>query len=342
MSRMTEGSITLGHGGGGKLSRDLVQDLILPRFGDGPLAGLPDAATLPAMAGPLVMTTDSFVVSPLVFPGGDIGHLAVHGTVNDIAVAGGRPRWISLAMILEEGLPVATLERVLDSVAAAAREAGVRVVTGDTKVVNRGTCDGMYITTAGVGEALPWLTLAPARVADGDAVIVSGTLGDHGMAIMAARNGMAADEGPRSDTASVFPLVAALEPFGEAVRFMRDPTRGGAAAVLNELVDGRTDIGILLDEPAVPLHPAARAVADLLGLDPLHAASEGRVIAVADGHAADAIVEAWRALPAGADACRAGAVVADRELAGCVAARTLVGGRRMVDVPRGELLPRIC
>jgi len=339
---MTDACIQLAHGGGGRLSRTLIEQCIVPRFGDGPLRGLPDAAALAAEGHALIFSTDSFVVSPLEFPGGNIGHLAVHGSVNDVAVAGGRPRWLSLALILEEGLAMSVLERVLDTVRAAADEAGVTVVTGDTKVVERGKADGLYINTAVLGEALPGFNLSPCNIQPGDMVLASGTLGDHGMAVMAARNGLSPEGGPVSDTASVIPWVEALLPWAETVRFMRDPTRGGVAAVLNEIVEQRHDVGILLDEPGMPFSSPVRATADMLGMDPLQAACEGRVLAVCAPHIAETILACWRALPSGDTAAVIGTVSDDRTLAGLVAAHTLTGGRRIVDVPRGELLPRIC
>lgn len=330
--------VTLADGGGGLASRRLVQEQIVARFGDGPLRGLPDAATLPPVAGPLVFSTDSYVVQPLEFPGGNIGHLAVHGTVNDVAVAGGRPRWLSLALVLEEGLPLDVLGRVLDAVAQSAVACGVQVATGDTKVVPRGLCDGLYVNTAGIGEAIPGLLLDPARMEPGDRVLVSGTLGDHGMAVLAAREGFARDGGPQSDTGPVHRLVAAAAEHGGAVRFMRDPTRGGLAAVLDEAVEGRP-VGVSLREAALPFAPATRALGELLGTDLLQVACEGRVVAVVAAREAPAVLEAWRALPEGRGAADVGAVVAEP---GRVVLETLMGGRRLVDVPRGELLPRIC
>jgi hydrogenase expression/formation protein HypE len=330
--------IQLAHGGGGRLTRELIEEEIVPRFGNGPLRGLPDGATLPSPGERLVFTTDSFVVQPLEFPGGNIGDLAVHGTVNDLAVCGGEPRWLSLALILEEGLPIATLRRILDSVRAAADACGVTVATGDTKVVARGQCDGLYVNTAGLGRALPEFQLGAERLCEGDCVLVSGTLADHGMAVLAARQGLDFVAGPASDTGPVHRLVLGLRDLGASVRFMRDPTRGGAAATLNELVEGRP-VGIALRECDLPLAPATRAVSEMLGIDPLHAASEGRVLAVCAPDAAPEILRRWRALPEGAGAVRLGTVTRDK---GRVILETLAGGRRLVDVPRGELLPRIC
>ncbi|TNF34418.1 MAG: hydrogenase expression/formation protein HypE [Deltaproteobacteria bacterium] len=330
--------ITLAHGGGGRASRHLIEHEIAHRFASGPLEGLPDAATLSAPCTGLVFSTDSFVVQPLEFPGGNIGHLAVHGTVNDVAVAGGRPLWLSLGLILEEGLPLELLRRVLDAVAAAARACDVQIVTGDTKVVPRGQCDGMYLNTAGVGAVLPTLALDRRRLAVGDRVLVSGTLGDHGMAVMCAREGFELANAPRSDTGPVHRLVMAAAACGDGIRFMRDPTRGGLAAVLDEIVDGLA-VGVRLDEGHLPFSAPARAVAELLGVDLLHVASEGRVMAVCSPEVAPEVLHAWRALPEGHGAMDVGEVVAEPA---SVTLATLAGGRRIVDVPLGELLPRIC
>jgi hydrogenase expression/formation protein HypE len=336
---MKTDTIQLAHGGGGRLTRDLIAEEILTRFGAGPLASLPDAATLPRPGNDIVFTTDSFVVQPLEFPGGNIGDLAVHGTVNDIAVAGGRPLWLSLAMILEEGLAMDRLRRILDSVRSAADTCGVRVVTGDTKVVPKGQCDGAYLTTAGIGERLPGFNLSADSVRPGDHILVSGTLADHGMAVLAAREHIDIRHGPVSDTAPVHRLTAAAhDACGGDVRFMRDPTRGGLAAVLNELTEGRP-FGIRIEETALPFTPEVRATADMLGIDLLHVPSEGRLALVCAPAASEAILACWRAMPEGSQACRIGAVTT---LSGRVVLGTITGGRRLVDLPRGELLPRIC
>jgi len=336
---MAEGKILLAHGGGGRLSRELVERHVGPRFAGGPLDGFPDAARIAVGGASIVFTTDSFVVSPRRFPGGDIGCLAVHGTVNDIAVSGGRPRWISLALICEEGLALAELDDVLDSVARAAARCDVRVATGDTKVVARGQCDGLYVNTAGVGEALPGFDMGAAKLRPGDVILASGDLGDHGMAVMAARVGMNVEGRLASDTGPVHRLVLALDELAPAVHFMRDPTRGGAAAVLHEMLGGRDDIGIVLRERDLPFSEGARAVAELIGADLLHVASEGRVLLVCAPEAAPVVLERWRALPEGTGARAVGEVTRDR---GRVVLETAVGGRRLVDLPQGELLPRIC
>jgi hydrogenase expression/formation protein HypE len=331
-------SIQLAHGGGGVLTRALIAEEIVPRFAIGAAADLPDAAALDGAAAGLLFTTDSFVVHPIEFPGGNIGSLAVHGSVNDIAVAGGVPLALSLGLILEEGLPLAVLRRVLDAARDAAAACGVRVVTGDTKVVPKGLADRIYINTACIGRRLPGFRLGAAEVRPGDVVIVSGTLGDHGLAVMAVREGIGVARGPDSDSAPVHRLVAAAGAQAAGVHFMRDPTRGGLAAVLNEVADGRM-IDLRIDEVALPLDPRAAAVAELLGIDPLQSASEGRVVLIAGPAAAEAILTAWRALPEGRGACRIGTVTVGQ---GRVVLETVVGGRRVVDPPRGELLPRIC
>ncbi len=331
--------VQMGHGGGGGLGRRLIEQEIVARFGVEALQGLPDAATLRPATASILFTTDSHVVQPLEFPGGSIGDLAVHGTVNDLAVSGGTPRWLSLGLILAEGLPLATLRRVLDAVRDAALACEVRIVTGDTKVVARGECDGIYINTAGIAEALPGFRLSAGAIQAGDAVLVSGPLGDHGMAVMAARGGIHIG-GLVSDTGPVHRLVAAAHAVAAAeVRFMRDPTRGGLAAVANELVGGRA-WGIRLDEVAIPVSAPTRAVAEMLGMDLLGVACEGRVVMVCAETAADAVLDAWRSLPEGAGAARIGRIVADHP--GRVVLHTLAGGTRLVDVPMGELLPRIC
>jgi len=336
---MNEQTIQLGHGGGGLLSRELIQREIVSRFGGGALKGLPDGATLPVPPGrSMVFTTDSFVVQPLEFPGGNIGDLAVHGTVNDLAVCGSIPCWLSLALILEEGLPLATLRRVLDSVKRASKDCGVEVVTGDTKVVARGQCDGLYVNTAGIGEAMAGFDLAVERVATGDHVLVSGPVGDHGMAVLAAREGIRITHGVSSDTGPVHRLVQAVREFAPKIKFMRDPTRGGLASVLNEVVEDQP-VGILLRESEIPFSAGAKAAAEMLGVDLLQVASEGRMIMLCEATVSESVLKAWRNLPEGRRAVRIGEVTGTK---GRVILETVTGGRRLVDVPRGELLPRIC
>jgi len=335
---MSDDKIQLAHGGGGRLTRELIDTEIVSRFGDGPLKGLPDGALLPINTDQIVFTTDSFVVQPIEFPGGNIGSLAIHGTVNDIAVSGAAPKWLSLALIIEEGLEMDTLRRVLDEARDAAASCGVQIATGDTKVVSRGQCDGIYVNTAGIGEKLEGFDLSPDSIQEGDRILVNGCLGDHGLAVMAARETIHIQGGPESDSAPVHTLVQAALPYANQIRFMRDPTRGGAAAVLNELVEGR-DVGMTLHEDRVPFSRGANGVCEMLGLDPLHVASEGRLIAVCSADVADDILSAWREDPYGADSVCIGEVTAD---SGRVVMQTITGGKRLVDLPRGELLPRIC
>ncbi len=330
--------IVLAHGGGGRLSHDLIKTEILSRFGKGPLRTLPDAAVVEVSGSGIVFSTDSFVVQPLFFPGGNIGHLAVHGTINDIAVAGGNPRYISLALILEEGFDSALLGAVLDSIKSAAEECGVQVVTGDTKVVSRGQCDGMYINTAGIGEKTERFDPDASKIAPGDILITSGTLGCHGMAVMTAREGMNLHNGPVSDTGPVHRLVASIEEFGRNVKFMRDPTRGGLASVLHEIVENRP-VDVVVRQKDIPFSPAAQAVSEMLGIDLLHVASEGRVLVFCAPDAAEKIRDTWRKLPEGKDSQVIGVVNEGR---GRVVMETVAGGRRLIDMPEGELLPRIC
>ncbi len=326
--------ILLAHGGGGRLSRELIEGEIAPRFKM--LGTLPDAAALPPMQGRLLMSTDGFVVQPLEFPGGNIGHLAVHGTCNDLAVSGGRPKWLSLGMVLEEGLPLPTLGRVLDAIVGACEACGVQVVTGDTKVVPHGQCDGIYLTTAGIAEALPELDLRQERIAAHDHVVVSGPIGDHGMAVICAREGFELETAPQSDTGPVFPLVQAAARFGAQVKFMRDPTRGGLAAVLSEVAAPRA---VVVREADLPLSGPTRSVAELMGIDLMHVASEGRAIAICAPEVSAALVAAWQDLPQGKRSCVIGEVLPD---SGPLLMQTVVGGRRTVEVPRGEILARIC
>jgi hydrogenase expression/formation protein HypE len=288
-----------------------------------------------------VFTTDSFVVQPFEFPGGNIGDLAVHGTVNDLAVAGARPLWLSLALILEEGLPLTDLRRVLDSLKHAADDCGVTVVTGDTKVVARGQADGIYINTAGIGAALEGFSLSPDNMMPGDRVLVSGSVGDHGAAVLTAREGIDLVNGPDSDSAPVHRLVLAVQHLGSAVRFMRDPTRGGLASVLNELVEER-DIDIVLSEATIPVSKRTNAVTEILGLDVLHLASEGRMLLVCAADAEERILDVWHNMQEGAGAATIGVVKKSDGGCGRLILDTRAGGRRLVDSPRGELLPRIC
>lgn len=331
--------IVLGHGGGGQLSAELVEHLFVPAFGNPALAELGDAAVLDMPAGRLVLTTDSFVVRPLFFPGGDIGSLAVHGTVNDLAMRGARPLYLTAGFILEEGLPLATLGRIVQSMAAAARDASVQIVAGDTKVVERGHGDGVYINTTGAGVLAGAGVIGPASARVGDAVIVSGTLGDHGMAIMSVRDGLTFESPILSDSAPLHGLVAAMLATGAEVHVLRDPTRGGLAAALNEVARAAR-VSIELDEAALPVRAEVQAACEILGLDPLLVANEGKLVACVPAGDAARVLAAMRQHPRGADAVRVGDVVAG--VAGRVVVRTTFGARRVVPLPVGEQLPRIC
>lgn len=336
-------TIVMGHGSGGKMMSDLIKHMFVPLFENSTLSQMGDSAVLDVPvngrgSGRLAFSTDSFVVSPLEFPGGDIGRLAVHGTVNDLAMSGARPLYLSAGFILEEGLPMETLGRVATSFAAACREAGVQLVTGDTKVVNKGHGDGMYINTTGIGLVPDEVRTGPDQARPGDAVIVSGTVGDHGMAIMSVREGLSFETQIVSDTAALYGLVAAMQAFGD-IHCLRDATRGGLAAALNELAEA-SGVGIVMDEGSVPVRPAVHAACEMLGMDPFYVANEGKLVAIVPAGEAAEILEAMHRHPLGADAALIGEVVAEHP--GMVVARTGIGSRRVVDLPMGELLPRIC
>lgn len=331
--------IVLGHGSGGKLTADLVRGLFLPAFFNDQLARLEDQAILDLNGLRLAFTTDAFVVTPIFFPGGDIGRLAVNGTVNDLAMGGARPLYLSAAFVLEEGLKIEELARVVESMRRAAAEAGVQLVTGDTKVVDRGKGDKVFITTTGLGIVERPIALSAARARPGDKVIVSGTIGDHGTAILSCREGLDFEGAIESDTAPLHGLVAAmLEASGE-IRCLRDPTRGGLATTLNETA-AQSRVGIEIEEGAIPVRESVRGACEILGLDPLYVANEGKLVAVVAAGAADAVIERMRAHPHGRNAGVVGSVVAEHP--GAVVLRTSVGGSRIVDVLSGEPLPRIC
>lgn len=330
--------ITLAHGSGGRRTRDLIESLMLPRFTHPALAELGDAAALELGSTRLLFTTDSFVISPLEFPGGDIGKLAVCGTVNDLAVSGGRPLWLSCALIIEENFEIARLERLLDSLAATAREAGVAVVCGDTKVVEHGSADGLFINTAGIG--VPLHGFRPAAPRPGDCVLVSGTIGDHEAAIFQAREKLGRYEELCSDCAPLNGLVATmLGVDGNGVRVMRDATRGGVGTVLNELVRG-SGCGIMLDEERLPVSPPVRGLCEIVGFDPLYLANEGKLLCLAAPAAAAALLAAMQSHGLGANSASIGEVVADAKER--VYLRTGFGSSRVVSVPEGIQLPRIC
>jgi hydrogenase expression/formation protein HypE len=334
-------TIVMGHGSGGRMMAELIQHLFVPLFENDLLAQLGDSAVVdwPGGAARLAFSTDSFVVSPLIFPGGDIGELAVNGTVNDLAMSGACPMYLSAGFILEEGLPIETLGQIASSFAAACQEAGVQLIAGDTKVVNKGHGDGLYINTAGIGLIADGVAIGPRNARPGDVVLVSGTLGDHGIAIMSVREGLTFETLVESDTAPLNGLVQAMLETTREIHCLRDATRGGLAAVLNELA-AASGIGIEIEEPRVPVRPAVQAACEMLGLDPFYVANEGKLVAILPETAAEAVLGAMRAHPLGPGAALIGRVVADHP--GMVVARTRIGGSRIVDLPAGELLPRIC
>jgi hydrogenase expression/formation protein HypE len=331
--------ILLGHGSGGTLTSQLVERLFLPAFGNPILERLDDQAVLEVAGSRLAFTTDSYVVTPLFFPGGDIGQLAVHGTVNDLAMSGARPLYLSAGFILEEGLSVEELGRVVASMRDAARRAGVQIVTGDTKVVGRGSGDKVFINTTGLGVVPPGVAISADRARPGDAVLLSGTVGDHGMAIMATRESLGLEGSIRSDTAPLHELVAAMLGACADIHVLRDPTRGGVAATLHEIAQ-RASVGIEIDEGAVPVRDEVRGACEILGFDPLYVANEGKLIAMVPPSASEAVLETMRSHPLGRDAVRLGIV--RREHPGHVVVRTSIGGSRILERPYGELLPRIC
>ncbi|MBV8996155.1 MAG: hydrogenase expression/formation protein HypE [Pseudonocardiales bacterium] len=338
--RVREKLITLAHGAGGKATQSLIEAIFLDAFRNPLLEPLEDAASVTAGNARLAFTTDSYVVSPLFFPGGNIGDLAVNGTVNDLAVSGARPAHLSAGFILEEGFPVEDLRRIVASMAAAAAAAGVSIVTGDTKVVQRGKGDGCYINTAGVGLITGGLKLGVATARPGDVVIVSGPVGDHGITVLLERGELDLDAELVSDTAPVHELVhGLLEAVGPDVRAMRDATRGGVATILNEVATA-AGVAVVVDEESVPVRPEVRGACELLGIDPLYVACEGRIVAIVDPGAADAAVAALQAHPLGAGATAVGRVAEDPP--GLVLLKTGFGGTRIIDLLVGDPLPRIC
>ena len=339
--------IMIAHGGGGELMGRLIRDRLVPALGNETLAALTDGAVLPRPEGELVFTTDSYVVTPLEFPGGDIGRLAVAGTVNDLAVMGATPQALSLGLIIEEGLPLDLLDRIVASIAGTAREAGVQIVTGDTKVIERrhgvqqdgAPREGLFINTAGVGDLRRGVRLGLERVAPGDVIVVNGSIAEHGLAVMSVRGGIEFDSPLRSDAAPLNGLISDVLDSGADVKFMRDATRGGIAGVLVDICEGR-ELSVEITEARVPVSATARHAAEMLGLDPLTVANEGKVVIVVAAEDADRVVAACRAHPLGADAAVVGQV-ADVSPA-LVELITRAGGRRVVQRPYGEELPRIC
>jgi hydrogenase expression/formation protein HypE len=341
LPRSSYDHVLLGHGSGGLLSAELIRRLFLPAFGNEVLDALEDQATvgLPGVAARIAITTDSFVVRPLFFPGGDIGRLAVHGTVNDLAVGGARPLYLAAAFILEEGLPLADLRRIAASMRRACDEAGLALVTGDTKVVDRGKGDGVFLSTTGVGLVPEGRSLSIRGARPGDVLLVSGTIGDHGIAIMSVREGIEFETVLESDTAPLNGLAEAILRACPGTRCMRDPTRGGLSSAANELASA-SGVGVVLNEAAIPLRAEVRGACEMLGLDPLYVANEGKLIAVVPPGEADVVLAAMRSHPLGRDAAIIGRVVAEHP--GMVLLRSRVGGERVVTMLSGEQLPRIC
>jgi hydrogenase expression/formation protein HypE len=333
-------AIVMGHGGGGKLGNELIEHLFLPAFRNPALENLGDAAILDLAGGRIAISSDSFVVQPLFFPGGSIGDLAVNGTINDLVVSGADPKFLSAGFILEEGFPLAQLAAIVADMAKAAATAGVQIVTGDTKVVERGHGDGCYINTTGVGLLRPGIQVGPHRARPGDAILVSGSLGDHGMAIMSVREGLEFESPIRSDCAALNGMIAdVLAAAGPAVHAMRDPTRGGLASTLNEIADS-SGVGMAIDEASLPIHAEVQSACELLGLDPVYVANEGKAVFFVAPESAEAILAVLRAHPLGREAARIGQVTAEhkRVLVAC----TAMGSNRVIPTMIGEQLPRIC
>jgi len=332
-------TILLGHGSGGKLSAALIRDVFLPALNNPVLSRLDDQAIVNVNGQRLAITTDSFVVKPLFFPGGDIGSLAVHGTVNDLAMGGATPLFLSAAFIIEEGFSMDDLRRVVNSLRQAAAEAGVQVVTGDTKVVEKGKGDGLFINTTGIGLVPAGVDLSADQATPGDKVLLSGSIGDHGIAILAQREGLEFETQIQSDSAALHTLVAEMLSASRGIRCMRDPTRGGVSSTLNEIAE-RSRVGIEIEERSLPIHEQVQGACELLGLDPLYVANEGKLIAIVAPGAAHAVLQAMRRHPLGSEAQIIGTV--KKETPGLVTMRTTLGTTRIVDTLAGDQLPRIC
>jgi hydrogenase expression/formation protein HypE len=336
---LRNGRVDMSHGSGGRAMAQIIEELFLAGLDNPFLRQGNDGAVLPSEPGRLVVATDAHVVSPLFFPGGDIGCLSVHGTINDVAVMGAKPLYLAAAFVLEEGFPLADLKRVVASMATASREAGVPVVTGDTKVVERGKGDGVFIATTGFGWLPEGRCLGGERARPGDMVLVSGSVGDHGMAIMSQRENLAFDSPIASDTAALSGLIQEMLATGADIRCLRDPTRGGLATTLNEIA-GQSGVGMMLQEKAIPVKPVVEAACEFLGLDPLYVANEGKLVVICGPDDADRLLTVMHGHPLGRDAAQIGSVCEDRN--GFVQMETRFGGRRIVDWLSGEQLPRIC
>jgi hydrogenase expression/formation protein HypE len=335
--------IVMGHGGGGKLSSELIEHIFVPAFRNADLEVMGDSSVLTLPPGRLAFSTDSYVVQPLFFPGGCIGDLAVNGTINDISMSGAKPLYLSAGFILEEGFPIAHLAAIAERMGTAAKAAGVAIVTGDTKVVEKGHGDGCYINTSGIGVISETLlsngSIGPSRAQPGDVVILSGTIGDHGMAIMSVRESLEFETILRSDTAPLNGMVESLLRFAPHLHVLRDPTRGGLASSLNEIAE-QSKVGILIDEGKLPILPDVRSACDLLGMDPVYVANEGKLVAIVDPRFADDILSVMRMSPYGQDAAIIGGVTAQH--VGILAAKTVIGGTRIIPMQIGEQIPRIC
>jgi len=339
-AKFRDRQITMAHGAGGKATQTLIEGLFVPAFGGGALAAMGDAGTMAIDGLELALTTDSYVVKPLRFPGGSIGELAVNGTINDLAVSGARPLALSLSLVLEEGLSAATLRAEVEAIARAAEDAGVEIIAGDTKVVERGHADGMYVCTTGIGRRDPRARVSPSALTPGDRILLSGSIGEHGTAIMLARNEFELDASIESDTRSLWPVVdALLEAVGPQLRCMRDATRGGVASVLNELARA-SSVAMIVREGQVPVQPAVAGAAEILGIDPMYVANEGKLVAFVAPEAADEGLRALRSVPG----CEAAAEIGEvrTEPPGMVLVQTSFGGRRVMDQLVGDPLPRIC
>lgn len=335
-----EDTIVLGHGSGGKLTQNLIEKTFYPPFENPALLRGDDAAVVKTPeGGRLAVTTDSHIVSPLFYPGGDIGRLSVCGTVNDLAMVGAQPLWLTAGFIIEEGLPLFILQRVVESMKAAAEEAGVIIIAGDTKVAERGKADGLFINTSGVGWVPEGREVSGHKAAPGDVVLISGPIGDHGIAVLAARGELDFEAEIESDLAPLAGLVEAMFAVSSSIHVLRDPTRGGLATSLNEIAR-QSGVAVRLDEDAIPVRPAVAAACEMLGFDPLYVANEGKLVAFVPGDTAESMLDAMRSAPYGEDACQIGVV--EEAPAGRVLMRTAIGGTRVIDVLAGEMLPRIC
>jgi hydrogenase expression/formation protein HypE len=333
------GRVDLTHGGGGRAMAQLVEELFVASFDNDMLNQRNDQASFTVGAGRMVMTTDGYVISPMFFPGGDIGSLAVHGTVNDVAMAGAVPIALSASFIIEEGLPLADLKRIVQSMAAASKEAGVPIVTGDTKVVEKGKGDGLFISTTGIGLVPEGLEISGDKARPGDVILVSGTMGDHGVAVMSQRESLGFETSLKSDSAALHRLVAEMVAAVPSIHCLRDPTRGGLAATLNEMAT-QSGVGMMIYEAKIPVRPEVNGACELLGLDPLYVANEGKLIAICPGDQAERLLAVMRAHPLGTDAAIIGEVIPDDHH--FVQMETAFGGKRVVDWLAGEQLPRIC